>query len=47
VPFGQYFLLESRERSSAPLREVFVQWLMGQAARSADGSTAEHTSSRG
>jgi len=47
VPFGQYFLLESRERSSAPLREVFVQWLMGQAARSADGSTAERTSSRG
>ena len=41
VPFGEYFLLESRERSSAPLREVFVKWLVGQAALSPDGSMAE------
>jgi len=39
VPFGEYFLLESRERSSASLREVFVQWLTREAALSQDASS--------
>lgn len=33
VPFGEYFLLESRERSTAALRDAFVQWLMGEIGR--------------
>ena len=33
VPFGEYFLLESRERSTATLREAFVQWLLGEIGR--------------
>ncbi len=35
VPFGEYFLLESRERATAPQREAFARWLEAQAARSA------------
>jgi LysR family glycine cleavage system transcriptional activator len=27
VPFGQYILLESSERSTAPIRAAFVSWL--------------------
>jgi LysR family glycine cleavage system transcriptional activator len=34
VPFGQYFLLESRERSGAAHRDTFVDWLMGEISRS-------------
>jgi LysR family glycine cleavage system transcriptional activator len=33
VPFGEYFLLEARERASAPLREAFVRWLTGEIGR--------------
>ncbi len=34
VPFGEYFLLQSRERATAPQREAFARWLEAQAARS-------------
>jgi len=27
VPFGEYLLLESKERATAPLRRAFVDWL--------------------
>jgi LysR family glycine cleavage system transcriptional activator len=30
VPFGEYFLLESRERATAALRDAFVRWLMNE-----------------
>jgi LysR family glycine cleavage system transcriptional activator len=33
VPFGEYFLLESRERSTAALRDAFVRWLMNEIGR--------------
>jgi hypothetical protein len=33
VPFGEYFLLESRERSTAPLRDAFVRWLLDEIGR--------------
>jgi LysR family glycine cleavage system transcriptional activator len=33
VPFGEYVLLQSHERSTASIREAFVQWLDGEIAR--------------
>ena len=34
VPFGQYFLLESAERSGAAHRDAFVRWLLAAIERS-------------
>lgn len=33
VPFGQYLLLESNERSTAVIRQAFVDWLEGEIRR--------------
>jgi len=33
VPFGQYILLESNERSTAPIRAAFVGWLDAEVKR--------------
>jgi len=33
VPFGEYVLLESNERSTATIREAFVHWLDGEIGR--------------
>ena len=33
VPFGQYLLLESNERSTAAIRQAFVDWLDGELRR--------------
>jgi LysR family glycine cleavage system transcriptional activator len=35
VPFGEYFLLEAKERATARLRAAFVEWLEMQITRSA------------
>jgi LysR family glycine cleavage system transcriptional activator len=33
VPFGEYFLLEANDRSTAPIRAAFVNWLEGEIRR--------------
>lgn len=38
VPFGQYLLLESKERSTAPLRRAFVNWLDTEVGRGRSGT---------
>lgn len=37
VPFGEYLLLESGDRASAPLRLAFIRWLQGEVDRVPQG----------
>jgi len=41
IPFGEYFLLEASERSTAPVRRAFVRWLEGEIARSAAATVTD------
>jgi LysR family transcriptional regulator, glycine cleavage system transcriptional activator len=45
VPFGEYVLLESNERSTAAIREAFVEWLDGEIGHQSMTAPARNSTS--